>query len=137
MRRLLATTALLCALIPSAYAQSDDPYANKLNAFIQGSRDTYTHARNWQALSEVERDAALHGTTNAISARTIPCSAEATERLRSVCTYYETDTLRTAHLKSNPDYVRGQTAMLRKINRCEALGVDCYAGFVYRPSFGR
>lgn len=146
----LSTLAAALCFIGAAGGQSQtgDPYAGKINAYVQGTRDTYEHVRNWIALTEREHEAADRGVVNALSSApdpvgdlhpesVVPCGAEPSERLRAVCRFYEKSTLSTAHLKTNPDYVRGQFDMLRMINNCQAPGIPCAAEIVITPPFGR
>jgi len=129
-------------------AQTDpDPYAPKINSFIAGYRDTYEHVRTWQSLNDSERLSAERGVLNALSRRpdpvgdlhpesVHPCSQEPSERLRDVCNHFERETQRTAQRKAyDPEYVRGQIAMLRMINNCQAPGIVCF-GTITVP-FGR
>ena len=136
MKHVLIAAALI-AFVPVAHAQTADPYADKINAFIQGTRDTYNHVRSWQELTQNEHSAADRGVMNALASmpdplgdlhpeNMRPCSEETSAHLQRVCDFYETDTLRTAHLKTNPDYVRGQFAMLQMIDNCQAPGIRCH-----------
>ncbi len=148
MKYLLLATALCFVGAMGGQAQTGndvDPYAPRINSFIQGTRDTYEYVRNWQALTEREHEAATRGVMNAIasvpdpvgdihSENIVPCSAEPSERLRAVCSYYERDTLLTAHRKAtDPEYVRGQVAMLRMINDCQAPGIQCFGEVIIQP----
>lgn len=149
MQRIFMTATLLASLCfvgaAGGQAQTDDPYAARINTFIQGTHDAYEHVRRWQSMTYDEQDAATHGVTNALNRlpgllsdmgreaeREHPenvhrCDDEPTMHLRNVCSFYEADTLRTEQMKrTNPEYVRGQISMLRRINNCEIPRIRCF-----------
>ena len=137
MKHFTLAAALCLAFIPAVVHAQDDPYAGKINSFTQGFRDTYEHVRNWQALTDIEHEAANRGVMNAFASvpdpvgdlhpeNIRPCADETSAHMQRVCDFYENETRQTAHRKAtDPEYVRGQIAMLRMIDNCQAPGIRC------------